>query len=75
MSTAIWIIETGRYGEKFEISSSECWINLEVVVENHIMRTAIKSNLKPDQARELADALISAADRTERLKGKTNDTK
>lgn len=75
MSTAIWIIETGRYGEKFEVSSSEYWIDLETTVENSIMRTVIKSGLKPDQARELANALVSAADRTERLKGKTNDTK
>jgi DNA polymerase III delta prime subunit len=67
MSTAIWIIETGRYGEKFEIGSDECWINLETTVESSTMRTTIKSRLKPNQARELADALISAANRTEKL--------
>ena len=68
MSTAIWIIETGRYGEKFEVSSNEYWINLETSVENSVMRTVIKSGLKPDQARELAQALIAAANRTEKLK-------
>lgn len=67
MSTAIWIIETGRYGEKFEVSSSEYWINLETSVENGVMRTVIKSGLKPDQARELAQALVAAANRTEKL--------
>lgn len=67
MSTAIWIIETGRYGEKFEVSSSEYWINLETSVESNVMRTVIKSGLKPDQARELAQALVAAANRTEKL--------
>ena len=67
MSTAIWIIETGRYGEKFEVASNEYWINLETSVENSVMRTVIKSGLKPDQARELAQALVSAANRTEKM--------
>lgn len=48
MSTAIWIIETVRYGEKFVVSSNEYWINLETSVENSVMRTVIKSGLKPD---------------------------
>lgn len=67
MSEAIWIINTKRYGEKFEVGSNENWINLETTVENNMMRTVIKSGLKPDEARELANALLSAADRTEKL--------
>ena len=68
MSDAIWIIETPRFGEKFEITSSENWVTLETTVENNNMRTTIKSGIKPDEARELANALLSAADRTERLR-------
>ena len=67
MSTAFWSINTDRFGEKFEISSDDCWVYIETTVEDNSSRTTIKIRMKPNETRDLANALFSAAARTESL--------
>lgn len=58
-----FVLNTGRYIEEaVGVTSSEYWVNISVTNCGGPLLTRLTVGLKPNQAREVAAALLSAAE-------------
>lgn len=73
MSSLTWNISTGRHvREDIKVESREYWVDMYVTKGDSDITTTMRIGLKADQARELGNILLHAANYCEILSEKKN---